>query len=277
MTADFRVHNTRAGDQAVMLPFHGSRLVTGVVDGIPHVAMKPIAEHLGLNWSGQHQRIRRHAVLKVSMCILHIESSRGDRDAVSLPIAMLHGWLFGVKVNMVKPELRDLLTAYQAECFAVLDAYWRGGVAVNPRIHVVPDDQPWSTVGDGRSKGQRFAEERAKWEVRAGRSMVGAMCFTKQRLRAFAEVEGSLLRHDVLESLIVLGLDVRYIYHGERVLTDAELAIRDAYRLGTDDDRTAIRRHAEAVRIKRWPDRLGDLEKVDGRYAGGDTVRFLPC
>lgn len=255
--------------------FHGARLVTALVGDVPHVAMKPIAEHLGLNWSGQHQRIRRHPVLMRSICILHMESSRGERDAVALPIGLISGWLFGVKVNMVKPHLRDLLITYQAECFAVLDAYWRGGVAVNPRVHDVPDDQPWSTTGDGRTRGQRFAEERARWETRTARTLVGVLDFTKSKLRAMEEFDAALTKPGALENLMILGFDIRFIYHGERTMTDAELAVRDAYRLGSDEERSAIRRHAEAVRIRRAPQAPAQFDSMSGRYAGADTVRYI--
>ena len=37
---------------------------------------------------------------------------------------MLNGWLFGVDVNRVRPELRERLMQYQRECFQVLNAHF---------------------------------------------------------------------------------------------------------------------------------------------------------
>jgi hypothetical protein len=197
------------------------------------------------------------------------------REMMMLPAKMLSGWLFGVTVSKTRPELHDLLTAYQAECFDVLDAYWRQGVAVNPRVQVLPDDQPW--IADQRSTpGQRFAEERARWERDEGRSMVDILGFTKPKLRSLEEFEGPLTKGDMLHKLTLLGFDIRYILGGERTLTDAERAIRDAYRLGDGADRKAIRQHAEAVRIVRTEARQAlSSDSIDAIYAGADTVRYL--
>ncbi|MBV5298115.1 MAG: hypothetical protein JZU64_08260, partial [Rhodoferax sp.] len=41
-----------------------------------------------------------------------------------LPLDKLNGWLFGVSVGRVKPELRARLTQYQAECFDVLASHF---------------------------------------------------------------------------------------------------------------------------------------------------------
>lgn len=49
-------------------------------------------------------------------------SAGGTQTAVSLPLELLPGWLFGVTASKVKPELRDKIIRYQRECFRVL---WR--------------------------------------------------------------------------------------------------------------------------------------------------------
>lgn len=47
---------------------------------------------------------------------------------------MLNGWLFGIDASRVKPESRDRLIQYQAECFDVLANYFLQGEAINPRM-----------------------------------------------------------------------------------------------------------------------------------------------
>ena len=51
--------------------FHGAHLVTTLVDGVPHVALRPICEAVGLDWNGQYQRLMRHAVLAPTVCMTH--------------------------------------------------------------------------------------------------------------------------------------------------------------------------------------------------------------
>lgn len=50
-----------------------------------------------------------------------------SREITCLPLSMLNGWLLGIDVNRVKPELRDKLEQYQLECFDVLYEYWTTG------------------------------------------------------------------------------------------------------------------------------------------------------
>ncbi|OPC86634.1 hypothetical protein BTV54_06205 [Pasteurella multocida subsp. multocida] len=46
-----------------------------------------------------------------------------------LPIDYLNGWLFGIDVKRVKPEIRDLLITYKKECYKALSDYWMKGKA----------------------------------------------------------------------------------------------------------------------------------------------------
>lgn len=115
------------------IEFHGHTLVTAEHKGHPHVAMKPIAESIGLDWHAQRQRIKRHPVLSEGAVIITAPSNGGLQEMMILPLSMLNGWLFGVDTSRVKPEIRDNLIMYQRECFDVLAAYWQKGEAINPR------------------------------------------------------------------------------------------------------------------------------------------------
>lgn len=130
--------------QVATVEFHGQPLITAKIDGKVFVAMKPIVEAIGLQWEAQLKRIKRHTVLSQGMSMMDIpESLRvqdghsdggGTQKAVSIPIDMLNGWLFGVDANRVKPECRDKVVEYQTECFHVLNDYWNSGIAINPRM-----------------------------------------------------------------------------------------------------------------------------------------------
>ncbi len=109
----------------VAVPFHNQILNAAVVDGIPHVAMKPICDNIGLQWEAQLKRIKRHPVLSqvISMMDMTCPGKDGKEylvEMVMMPIKYLNGWLFGVDVNRVKPEIKDRLIEYQTECFDVL-------------------------------------------------------------------------------------------------------------------------------------------------------------
>lgn len=104
----------------VPVSFHGATLATSTIDGVPYVAMRPICEAIGLDWTAQLQRIKRHPVLARGVVVITVPSASGDQLTTMLPLNKLNGWLFGVSANRVAPEIRDKLIAYQTECFEVL-------------------------------------------------------------------------------------------------------------------------------------------------------------
>lgn len=129
--------------------FHGATLATTIINGAPCVALRPICEAIGLDWASQLQRIKRHAVLSSCMVIttIQVPSDVQAREVIMLPLAMLNGWLFGVSVGRARPELRERLTQYQAECFDALARHFgaAGAPSVNPpagsgpvNVHALP-------------------------------------------------------------------------------------------------------------------------------------------
>lgn len=114
--------------------FHGATLVTTLVDGIPHVALRPLCEAIGLDWSAQTRRVSRDAVMASTVAVMATVAEDGKRrEMTCIPLKMLNGWLFGVDANRVAPEVKDRLIEYQRECYDTLADYWQKGSATNPR------------------------------------------------------------------------------------------------------------------------------------------------
>ena len=126
--------------QSALVPvqFHGASLITTIIDGVPHVALRPICDAIGVDWQAQHARIKRHPVLSICVSVTKTQMPGDDqaRDVFMLPLDKLNGWLFGVSVNRVRPELREKLTQYQAECFDVLAQHF--GAATKPPVSEIP-------------------------------------------------------------------------------------------------------------------------------------------
>ena len=107
--------------------FYGDALVAALVrvheQPEIYVPLRPICEYLGLNWSGQLQRLRRDEVLREALqfvCITHTNPAGGDPNVVCLPLEYLPGWLFGISTSRVRPDLQAKITQYRRECFRVL-------------------------------------------------------------------------------------------------------------------------------------------------------------
>lgn len=111
--------------------FHNQEIQVLNHNGKPYVAMKTISENIGLDWDSQRQRIRRNEVLNSSAVMITVEQKLGfKRELVCLPLGMLNGWLFGIEINRVKPEIREALKLYQLECFDVLYNHFLPSLAI---------------------------------------------------------------------------------------------------------------------------------------------------
>ena len=111
------------------IDFHGDPVTAVLVPGDPqpeiYVPVRPLCEYLGLAWSGQYERLKRDPVLDESLRFVRVtrtNPSGGDPNVLCLPLEYLPGWLFGINVSRVRPELQEKITRYRRECFRVL---WR--------------------------------------------------------------------------------------------------------------------------------------------------------
>lgn len=116
--------------QLVAVPFHQDTLLTIEHDGDHYVAVRPIVENMGLEWSTQKQKLDRNP--KFNCCLMATVAKDGKiREVLCLPIKKLNGWLFSINPERVRSEIRPIVEQYQEECFAVLHDYWHKGSVVN--------------------------------------------------------------------------------------------------------------------------------------------------
>ena len=93
-----------------MINFNNQKLLTVEKDGIKYVAVKPICENLGLDWSSQKKRIERDDVLNSTMVIMTtVAEDEKSREMTCLPIDYINGFLFGIDTSRVSEEIRPLV------------------------------------------------------------------------------------------------------------------------------------------------------------------------
>lgn len=115
------------GKQVQIIEFHGDELVAVEINGKPYVAVKPICEMIGLNWSGQFTRIKNDAILSKAVCQGQIPLVSNGQESICLPLDMIHGWLFSVSEKSIKdPAIRERLILYKRECYAALYQHFHG-------------------------------------------------------------------------------------------------------------------------------------------------------
>lgn len=109
------------------------------------VALKPICDSLGVNWSGQFSRIKDDPVLSEGVCVVQMPSPGGVQETTCLKFEMVNGWLFKIDPRRVKDdEARAKLITYQRECHQVLFEHFYGK---RQKAMPVLDDEPQENEG----------------------------------------------------------------------------------------------------------------------------------
>jgi hypothetical protein len=114
--------------QITTVNFRGAELYGFDRDDGVFVALKPIVEAMGLDWSAQFRRVQRDPILAEGIAIMATPFGRGGaQDAVCLKLELVNGWLFTIDSSRIKdPEVRDRVLLYQRECYAVLHEHFHG-------------------------------------------------------------------------------------------------------------------------------------------------------
>lgn len=113
-------------------------------DGI-FVALKPMVEAMGLDWSAQLKRVKRDPILSEGMAMMATPFGRGDgQECACINVELIQGWLFTIDTLRIKlEEVRKKVQLYQRECYAVLHAHFTGK---RPALAGAdPDDEPTKT------------------------------------------------------------------------------------------------------------------------------------
>lgn len=110
----------------VEVDFHGAKLVAlkGAAPADTLVAMKPVVEGMGLDWSSQHAKVMRHPVLSKGIQHIAIPSAGGIQETTAIPLNRLSLWLATVHPDKVRSSVRAKVIEYQEECADVLFAHF---------------------------------------------------------------------------------------------------------------------------------------------------------
>jgi len=122
--------------EIVTVDFRGDTLFGFKEGDVTFVGMKPMVEAMGLQWSGQLQRIKRDPILSEGVCMIHTPFGRGgDQQAVCMRLDLVNGWLFTIDTSRIKDEaVRDKVLTYQRECYRVLHDHFVGKQQKQPVI-----------------------------------------------------------------------------------------------------------------------------------------------
>ncbi|MDI6026704.1 phage antirepressor N-terminal domain-containing protein [Corticibacterium sp. UT-5YL-CI-8] len=153
--------------QIVTVNFRGDQLYGFENDDGIFVALKPIVESMGMDWSAQLQRVKRDPILAEGMVIMTTPFGRGgSQEAVCLKMDLVNGWLFTIDSSRIKDEaVKEKVILYQRECYAVLFRHFYKGQKHQPETIVIEDHE--ETASPDASKVRLVTECRQTFGAKA--------------------------------------------------------------------------------------------------------------
>jgi hypothetical protein len=118
--------------------FHGDTIFCVTIENQPYTPAKPIVENMGLAWQAQAAKLSANKERWGIMMIV-IPSESGEQETICIPVRKLPAFLASINPKKVKPELRERIELYQAECDDALWNYWMNGRAERAAS---PDSNP---------------------------------------------------------------------------------------------------------------------------------------
>ncbi|NUV65729.1 phage antirepressor [Streptomyces sp. CAI-121] len=118
--------------EVVQLDLSAGSIQTTLIDGVPHIVLKPAVEDLGLDYSTQVRKLKARSWATVGQSPMVAEDGK-TRAMTVVPVRTFLMLLATVNENRVAYLQRKTLVAFQNETADAIEAYWTQGGAINPR------------------------------------------------------------------------------------------------------------------------------------------------
>jgi hypothetical protein len=112
-----------------LLKFDGRYLPYAVIDETVYIAIRPICDAIGVEYSRQYKKVKKDRILSRALYICTMrDPEKKLRKYIALPERYIYGWLFTINTNS------DALYEYKVKCHDVLHYYFRGKLAERRQI-----------------------------------------------------------------------------------------------------------------------------------------------
>ena len=90
-------------------------------DNEKYVAIKPICEAIGVNYSTQLEKIEKDEILSSVVPLRGIVGAdKKTREMRVIPLRYVFGWLFTINPKNVNPDIKEKVFKYRMECYNAL-------------------------------------------------------------------------------------------------------------------------------------------------------------
>lgn len=118
-------------NEVVKLDLSAGSVHTLLVDGQPHVVIRPAVEELGLSYPAQYRKLQSRSWATVAQAATVAEDGK-VREMDVVPVRTFLMLLATVNENRVNETAHKTLVAFQNETADAIEAYWTQGGAINP-------------------------------------------------------------------------------------------------------------------------------------------------
>jgi hypothetical protein len=109
------------------ITFVNARLPYTLVNGEYYVAIKPLADAIGISTNYALESIKSDKILSQLHHICSVVAADGRRrEMLCLPWKYVFGWLFKININQVNEASKEILCDYQMKCYDILHDFFVG-------------------------------------------------------------------------------------------------------------------------------------------------------
>lgn len=95
--------------------------ITVIRNGEKRVAVRPICDALGIDFSAQLQRLKRDEILSSVVVTITTTGADGKQyEMITIPFKFVFGWLFTIDTSKVRPEVKEMVIDYKIQCYDAL-------------------------------------------------------------------------------------------------------------------------------------------------------------
>ena len=95
--------------------------ITIIQNGEKRVAVRPICDALGIDFSSQLQRLKRDEILSSTVVTITTVGGDGkDREMITIPFKFVFGWLFTIDTSKVREDAKEAVMNYKMQCYDAL-------------------------------------------------------------------------------------------------------------------------------------------------------------
>lgn len=115
----------------IPVPGAGAPLMAAQISGKPMVSLRAASESVGVDYSGQLQKLKGKKWALEGMEMISTPSAGGHQQVVMIDRKTFTMWLATIDASRVTDRARPTIEAYQMEAADALDAYFNMGVATS--------------------------------------------------------------------------------------------------------------------------------------------------